>query len=113
MLTGVVDGNNTTFTVSARVYVSGTLRIRNGQLLTLGSDADWAETDPGSGLSDFVVAPVVSDRVTVGYKVPGAGSGDADTLDGLHAGELLSGWISVSDVWTYAGADNPVYQCLR
>ena len=53
---------------------------------------------------------MVSDRVTVGYKVPGAGSGDADTLDGLHAGELLSGWISVSDVWTYAGADNPVYQ---
>ena len=28
VLTGAVDGNNTTFTVSAGVYVSGTLRVR-------------------------------------------------------------------------------------
>jgi hypothetical protein len=110
VLTGAIDGANTSFIVSAGVYVSGMLKVYlNGQLLTQGTYADWVETDPSTGLFDFVVSPVVGDRITVGYKVPGSGSGDADTLDGLHAEDILSGWVGVSDIWTYASTDGHVF----
>lgn len=82
-LSGTIDGANTTFTVSQSIYSSGSLRVYlNGQLQTQGSSEDWTETTPGSGTFDFDTAPVTGDEITATY---GTVSGDADTLDGLHA----------------------------
>ena len=69
VLSGTLDGTNTTFTVSSGAYTTGTLSVYlNGQLLTQGSSEDWTETTPASGTFDFVTAPQSSDEITVAYQ---------------------------------------------
>ena len=68
ILGGAVNAINATFTVSAGVYISGSLSVyRNGQLLTQGSAEDWHEHDPTTGVFHFATAPLATDQITVIY----------------------------------------------
>lgn len=68
VLSGTINGVNTTFTVSEGSYASGTLKVYlNGQLQTQGTSEDWDETTPGSGTFDFNTAPASGDQITVEY----------------------------------------------
>jgi len=90
VLSGSINGSNTTFTVSLSAYVSGSLMVYlNGQLQTQGTGEDWTETSPGGGTFGFNVAPISGDEITVYYQYATTGStGDADTLDGSHLSSL-------------------------
>lgn len=69
VLSGTVNGSNTTFTVSESIYATGTLTVYlNGQLQTQGSGEDWVETTPASGTFDFNTAPLTGDLITVKYQ---------------------------------------------
>lgn len=71
VLSGSINGSNTTFTVSEGAYVSGSLKVwLNGQLQTQGSSEDWVETTPASGTFDFNTAPLSGDIVVVEYIIP-------------------------------------------
>lgn len=90
VLSGSVNGTNTTFTVSLGSYVSGSLRVYlNGQLQTQGSGEDWVETDPASGTFTFATAPATGDIITAVYQFASSVTGNADTLDGLHASSFV------------------------
>ena len=66
VLSGAINGSNTTFTVSTGMYFSGSLSVYlNGQLQTQGSGEDWVETNPSAGTFDFITAPVVGNEITV------------------------------------------------
>lgn len=68
VLAGAVNGVNTTYTVSAGVYVSGSLAVyKNGVRLIQGSSEDWVETTPASGTFDFNNAPLSGDVIDVEY----------------------------------------------
>lgn len=69
VLSGTINGSNTTFTVSQGVYATGTLTVyQNGKLVLQGTGAGWTETTPASGTFDFVVAPRTGDEITVAYQ---------------------------------------------
>lgn len=68
VLSGTLNGSNTTFTVASGIYTSGTLEVYlNGQLQTQGSSEDWTETTPASGTFDFITAPSSTDEITARY----------------------------------------------
>jgi hypothetical protein len=46
---------------------------------------DYTETSPGSGTFTFVTAPLTGDVVKVSYQFSTGASGNADTVDGIHA----------------------------
>ncbi len=72
LLSGTVNGINTTFTVSQAAYTSGSLAVfRNGLLLLQGASDDWVETTPASGIFDFNTAPLTGEVITVIYQVSG------------------------------------------
>ena len=109
-LAGAIDSINATFTVSAAEYVSGTLRVYlNGQLQTQGTGEDWTEAISDVGQFDFATPPVPGDQITVTYKTHGAGSGDADTLDGYHAEDFApadqSGSVVLTDNYLITSSD--------
>jgi len=99
-LSGTLNGTNTTFTVSAGSYTSGTLSVYlNGQLQTQGSAEDWIETTPASGIFDFITAPESTDEITVRYGNPFAGLGSAS----LVINEVPSGTVDgANDEFTLA-----------
>lgn len=67
-LTGLVNGSNTSFTVSRGAYLSGKLKVYlNGQMLTQGSAEDWVEDTPALGTFTMNVAPEVGDIITAEY----------------------------------------------
>ena len=83
-----------TFTVSLGAYVSGSLQIYlNGQVLTQDEVGvavhDWAEVSPTSGTISLTVAPSSSDVLIVTYTMSSLSYGNADTIDGYHASELM------------------------
>lgn len=68
LLEGDVDGSNTTFQVPEGVYSPGSLSVSlNGQGMTEGNLYDFVETDPGTGVFDFITPPQIGDRITVSY----------------------------------------------
>lgn len=68
LLVGSVDGMNTTFTVAQGIYTTGKLAVYlNGLIQLQGASDDWTETDPSTGVFDFVIAPSVGDIITVEY----------------------------------------------
>jgi hypothetical protein len=68
ILTGVINGSNTDFTVSQGSYVSGSLQVfLNGVFQALSSSGDWQELDPLSGTFRFLTAPETGDLITVIY----------------------------------------------
>lgn len=82
--TGSVNGSNTSFTVLQSKYVANTLEVfLNGVEQTRG--VDYTETTPGSGIFTFTAAPFTGDIVRVSYQFSTGASGNADTVDGIHA----------------------------
>lgn len=76
ILSGVLNGSNTTFTVSQGSYASSTLEVYlNGQIQVQGTGEDWTETTPGSGTFDFAIAPQATDEIGVRYAVSITSSG--------------------------------------
>ena len=69
-LSGSINGSNTTFTVSAAIYISGTLIVfLNGVLVFQGTSSnEWQETTPGSGTFDFGIAPPSGSAILVMYR---------------------------------------------
>ncbi len=104
---GTVNGTNTTFTL-ARAYVAGsTMVFRDGQLMQPSAN-DYSETTPGSGVITFVTAPQTGSTITVSYQSAISTTGNADTLDGYHAADLVS-WLATPGTLTYSSADAPTY----
>lgn len=86
VLGGLVNSSNKVYTVSLGSYISGSLRVYlNGQLQTQGSSEDWTETTPASGTFTFATAPSTGDIIIAVYQFTTGATGNADTLDGVHA----------------------------
>lgn len=82
------NGATTAFTVD-NAFISGSEQVyRDGQLMRGGGE-DYTAT-PGTGTITFVTAPVTNSVILVTYRKNNVvGSGDADTLDGYHANDLM------------------------
>ena len=79
---GSVNSSNTTFT-TARAYVGGSLEVFvNG--IAQGS-SHITETSPSAGTFTLDVAPTTGDNIMVAYQYSTSVSGNADTVDGIHA----------------------------
>jgi hypothetical protein len=67
VLTGAVDGVNTTYTVSEGEYTSGKLTVYiNGKLLI--QVTDWSQLSPAAGTFTVVTAPFTGDILTAIYQ---------------------------------------------
>ena len=65
---GVIDGTNTTFTIS-RPYVPGSVRLFWDGLIRLENNDDGIiETDPTTGIVDLREAPIVGDTLKIFYQ---------------------------------------------
>jgi len=95
ILSGLVNGINTVYTVSLGSYVSGSLEVQlNGQLLTQGTAEDWVETTPSSGTFTLSVAPESGDILTIKYQFQTVTTGNADTLDGHHSTDFVTNTVA-------------------
>lgn len=84
VLTGVVDGTNTGFTVPQALYAVGTLEVYlNGVLQAPGESI--SETDPVVGLFSFTTAPVAGDQIYVTYQKRVTNENDLAYLGHTHA----------------------------
>jgi hypothetical protein len=78
------NGALTAFTVGQSKYVAGSLEVTiNGLIQARGTD--FTETTPGSGIFTFTTAPTAGKIIRCSYQVSGGASGNADTVDGIHA----------------------------
>jgi len=65
--TGVINGVNTVFTVSA-AYTAGSARVFHNGLLRRVGDADgWTESNPATGEVTLTEAPITGDTVVIYY----------------------------------------------
>lgn len=109
---GTVNGSNVTFTLTT-TPVTGSLQLfRDGQLMK-GGGADYTLTTNSIA---FVTAPATGSVLLAFYKVAATTSGNADTVDSLHAtqygnnsGILIAdylGWLDLSNTtFTYSSVD--------
>jgi SPP1 family predicted phage head-tail adaptor len=65
LLTGDMDGANTTYTVSAGKYKTGSLRVNWGGV----TQYQIIETDPSAGIFDLEFAPTASTRLMANYEI--------------------------------------------
>ena len=65
LLSGDVDGVNTTFTVSAGKYKAGSLRVNWGGV----TQYQIIETDPSAGIFDLEFSPTASTRLMANYEI--------------------------------------------
>lgn len=101
VLGGLVNSSNKVYTVSLGSYISGSLRVYlNGQLQTQGSSEDWVETTPASGTFTLATAPTTGDIIIAMYQFSSGATGNADTLDGLHASSFVLDSEVVWQAWT-------------
>lgn len=115
-LAGLVDGINTTFTVSAGVYITGKLQVYlNGLIQLQGATDDWEELLPGSGTFDFIVPPLVGDIITVVYQTTAGGSGGTSVqmtvnqvAHGFSAGQIVRN-DGTPNSYTLAQADTTAH----
>lgn len=92
---GTVNGSTVAFD-TAHNYVAGSIQVyRDGQLLA-GGGADYTETDANT--ITFTTAPVTGSVLLVSYQQSVTTSGNADTLDGLHASSFQLSTGSTADV---------------
>jgi len=95
-LIGVIDGNNKVFQVPNGSYQQGTLwPVRNGKMESQGSDKDWEETSPSTGIFTMNAAPLVGDELTVHYNV---------AIPGVPV--IADDEISTSKVWSSSRINN-------
>lgn len=62
---GLIDGVNTTFTVSVPYRAMSTAVFINGQLKKPTNSDGWIESSPGTGEVELLEAPLVGDQVQV------------------------------------------------
>jgi hypothetical protein len=68
LLSGLINGTNSLFTVSQGTYVSGTLVVAlDGIVLTQGASQDYVETSPASGTFTLSFAPPTGSVLTCWY----------------------------------------------
>lgn len=80
---GTVNSSNTSFT-TAQAYIGGSLQVYvNGLRQKTGTH--FTETTPTSGTFTMSDAPITGDILTVSYQKVSSVSGNADTVDGIHA----------------------------
>lgn len=82
IVSGTQDGTNKIFTTGA--YIGGSLEVYvNGvrQKLT----THYVETTPASGVFTLDDAPLSTDIITTSYQIVSSVTGNADTVDGIHA----------------------------
>lgn len=80
---GSVNSSNTAFT-TAQSYIGGSLKVFvNGLKQKTGTH--FTETTPTSGIFTMSDAPLTGDIITVEYQKVSSVSGNADTVDGIHA----------------------------
>lgn len=112
LLAGAVNGSNTTFTVSTGVYLTGTLLVYlNGLLQLQGAADDWSETDPATGVFDFVLAPLTGDIITVVYQTTGSSPSGApftisQTAHGFGVGDIIRPDVNQ---WIASQSDTPAH----
>lgn len=110
---GSVNSSNTVFTTLQGKYVANSLEVfLNGLQMT--KTTDYTETSPGAGTFTMAVAPTTGDVIRVSYQFATGASGNADTVDGVHAsdtgdttGVLIAdyyGWKKLLMTLTYASA---------
>lgn len=70
-LSGLINGANAVYTVSAAQYLTGTLTVyRNGVLVAQGTGAnEWGETSTSAGTFTLVTAPLTGDWLMAIYQV--------------------------------------------
>lgn len=113
-LAGAVNGINTTFTVSALAYVSGSLAVfLNGLIQWQGGADDWTETTPASGTFAFNIAPLTGDVITVIYQIPGVGNGSTSkvvtqTAHGFAADDIVRPSVANS-TYVKSQSDTPAH----
>jgi hypothetical protein len=78
--TGTVDGSNTSFSAS-QSYVAGTLQVFVNGIAQSGL---VTETTPSTG-AFTIDAPLTGDNLSISYQHTTGTSGNADTVDGIHA----------------------------
>lgn len=99
---GLVNGTNTAFTVP-EAYSAGTMEVFINGLKQI-RDTDYTETNPTTGSFTISPAPASGDIVRVNYMTGAFGTGNADTVDGYHASQLMTPIGSIMD---YGGATAP------
>ena len=68
VISGLINGTNSLFTVSQGTYVSGTLVVAlDGIVLTQGASQDYVETSPASGTFTLSFAPPTGSVLTCWY----------------------------------------------
>jgi hypothetical protein len=81
-VTGSINGSNAVFT-TARAYIAGSLQVFVNGLMQ--SQTMVTETTPSTGTFTLDTAPVTGDVIHVAYQYNLNPSGNADTVDGIHA----------------------------
>lgn len=99
---GTVNSSNTAFSAT-EAYTAGTLEVFINGLKQI-RNIDYTESDPVTGSFTMTTAPVTDDVIRVNYMTGTFGSGNADTVDGYHASQLLTPIGAVVD---YAGSTAP------
>ena len=112
VLSGTLNGSNTTFTVSKAFYLSGSLSVYlNGQLQTQGSVEDWQETTPASGTFDFTIAPESTDEIVVSYVYSQPATSSSSSSSFVY-NEVPSGTVNSSND-TFTLANTPETNTLQ
>lgn len=83
LVAGVKNGTNPTFTtLGGRPYIGGSLQVYvNG----VAQGSSVTETNPATGTFTLDFNPVSTDEIEVSYQFVNAVTGNADTVDGIHA----------------------------
>lgn len=102
-ITGLIDGINDTFTVSAGVYTTGLLQVYlNGKLSIQGTAEGWVELNPAAGTFQFNTPPFIGDEITAVYFTAGVGSGGGGGATNLSYAASPTSGLVVSDNGTDA-----------
>lgn len=84
---GTVNGSNTAFTTGG-TYIAGSLEVyKNGIRLKAGAGNDYTEN--GSSGFTMLTAPATGTQLVVDYLTAPTNAGNADTLDGYTAEDLM------------------------
>lgn len=85
--TGSVNGSNTVFQTGSN-YIAGSLEVyKNGVRLKPGVGNDYAEASAST--FTMVTAPATGTQIIVDYLIKASESGNADTVDGNNADDLM------------------------
>jgi hypothetical protein len=100
---GDLDGTDVTYTLADSPITDSLALYLNGQRLTYTEDY----TLSGNTIT-FVTAPISGDIIRADYLLAGEGSGNADTLDGLHAIDIMSALNPIGSIYSnYEDSTNP------